>query len=223
MPRAARIVIPGVPHHITQRGNNRQDVFFRDEDRKAYLEILKKQSNKYGMEVQGYCLMTNHVHLIARPDKEESLAQAFGRANFTYTLYFNDRYDRSGHLWQNRYFSCALDSDHFWHALCYLERNPVRAGLVSEAWQYRWSSAAAHVGEVDVSGLVNIEEWNEMSTDIDWRSSLSRAEDKQIAKSLQLSTSRGRPLGDIDFITELENRIGRRLRPLPRGRPLKKK
>jgi len=144
MPRIARIVIPGCPHHITQRGNNRQDVFFVDDDRQRYLAILAAQAERFGLTVQGYCLMTNHVHLIATPREPESLAKAVGRTHWLYTQYVNRLHGRSGHLWQNRFYSCALDEPHFYAAMIYVERNPVRARLVRRAWRYPWSSAAAH-------------------------------------------------------------------------------
>jgi putative transposase len=146
MPRVARIVIPGLPDHITQRGNNRQDVFFVDDDRRTYLALLKEQSERFGLAVVGYCLMGNHVHLIATPSAEGSLARAVGRTHFLYTQYVNRLHGRSGHLWQNRFYSCPLDGPHLWSAMCYVERNPVRAKLGRVAWSYAWSSAAAHTG-----------------------------------------------------------------------------
>ncbi len=100
MPRVARVVVPGVPHHLTQRGNNRQDVFFTDEDRRFYLETLKQHSERFGVEVCGYCLMTNHVHLVVTPAAEDSLAKAIGRTHFQYSQYINRFHGRSGHLWQ---------------------------------------------------------------------------------------------------------------------------
>ena len=144
MPRVARTVITDVPHHIVQRGNNRQDIFFVDEDRQAYLDVLKEQSDKYGLEVTGYCLMSNHIHLVATPKNEDSLAKAVGRAAFIYTQYINRFHKRSGHLWQGRFYSCSLDESHFWQALRYIECNPVRAKICHNPWKYQWSSAAAH-------------------------------------------------------------------------------
>ncbi len=111
MPRVARIVIPGCPHHITQRGNNRQDVFFVDEDRDAYLRMLGEQAERFGVRVEAYCLMSNHVHLVATPRHADSLAKAIGRTHWLYTQYVNRLHGRSGHLWQNRFFSCALSAN----------------------------------------------------------------------------------------------------------------
>ena len=126
MPRSARIVIPDCAHHVTQRGNNRQDVFFVDEDREVYLKYLLDASGRFGLRIEGYCLMTNHVHLVATPYYETSLAEAMKRTNQLYAQYVNRMHRRSGHLWQNRFFSCTLDENHFQRALVYIERNPVR-------------------------------------------------------------------------------------------------
>ena len=129
MPRTARIVVPEVSYHITQRGNNKQDVFFVDDDQRVYLEILKEQSEKYGLQVEGWCLMTNHIHLVALPHGEDSLAKAVGRTHWLYTQYVNRLHGRSGHLWQNRFYSCMLSPMHFLSAMRYIESNPVRAKI----------------------------------------------------------------------------------------------
>ena len=147
MPRVGRIVIPGCAHHVTQRGNNRQDVFFVRDDYRTYLAILGEQSRRYGLQVHAYCLMTNHVHLVATPRSGQSLAKAVGRTHWLYTQTINRLHGRSGHLWQNRFYSCALDGDHYWAAIRYAERNPVRARLHRKAWLYPYSSAAAHVAK----------------------------------------------------------------------------
>ena len=133
MSRVARIVVPGCPHHVTQRGNNGQDVFFVDDDRRVYLCLLGEQSERFGLTIDGYCLMTNHVHLIATPRETDSLAKAVGRTHWRYTQYVNRLHGRHGHLWQNRFYSCALDDVHFWSAMMYVERNAVRAALVRRA------------------------------------------------------------------------------------------
>ena len=125
----------GCGHHITQRGNNRADVFLVDDDRRVYLELLREQAKKYGLEVVGYCLLSNHVHLVAIPHGEEALAQAVGRTHFRYSQYVNRLHGRSGHLWQGRFHSCALDERHFWQALKYVELNSVRARLCRKPWR----------------------------------------------------------------------------------------
>ncbi len=221
MHRVARIVITGCPHHVTQRGNNRQDVFFVDDDRRAYLEILRLQAERYGLTVDGYCLMCNHVHLIVTPQDEQSLAKAVGRTHFLYSQYVNRLHGRSGHLWQNRFYSCALDDEHFWTALAYVERNPVRAGLVRRALRYQWSSAPAHCGQAG-GGLLDMGKWQKLLGGLDWKQSLCELADEQETMRLRLNTNRGRPLGSDGFISRFERALGRRLRPLPIGRPKKK-
>jgi putative transposase len=223
MPRIARIVIPGVPHHITQRGNNRQDVFFVDEDRIIFLRFLKEQSQKFGMRIDGYCLMTNHIHIIATPGKEDSFAKAMGRTNLLYTQYINFMHGRGGHMWQNRYFSCPLGPDYFFKALCYIEQNPVRAKLSRYPWTYRWSSASVHTGRLDEFGMIDKSLWAKRSSGIDWRQVLKdKTESSEIGVSLGVYCRTGRPLGTDKFISKLEVKLGRRLRPLPIGRPKKK-
>jgi len=223
MPRVARIVIPGCPHHVTQRGNNRQEVFFVDDDRRAYLEILREQSERFGLAVSGYCLMTNHVHLIATPAGPESLARAVGRTHWLYTQYVNRLHGRSGHLWQNRFYSCALDEDHFWKAMAYVERNPVRARLVRRPWRWAWSSAAAHCGEAENTGLLDLEAWKDLLAGADWRDVLAERLEEADVAALRRATGWGRPLGSDRFLAKLERALGRRLRPLPVGRPRNRK
>jgi len=206
MARTARIVIPGLAHHITQRGNDRQDVFFTDDDRRMYLEFLRQQCKLCGVKVVAYCLMTNHVHLIAVPEQQDSLSKAMGRMNFRYAQYVNSMHDRSGHLWQNRFYSCPLDSEHL-------------SGIVSKAWEFPWSSAAAHVGGKDQSGLLDLSRWAKRHSPEDWRRRLSLPEDDEFTASIRNVTYRGRPLGSDKFLSEMETLTGRRLRVSPSGRP----
>ena len=133
MARLARVVAVGEPHHLTQRGNNRQQTFFDDHDRQTYCRLLGEQAQRAGIQVLGYCLMTNHVHLVAVPERADSFARGLGRAHYLYARALHERRGGSGHLWQNRFFSCPLDRDHLWTALRYVDLNPVRAGLVEEA------------------------------------------------------------------------------------------
>jgi putative transposase len=223
MPRTARIVIPGIPHHVTQRGNNRQDVFFVDEDRRVYLGLLRASAERWGLQVLGYCLMTNHVHTVAVPTAENSLAKAVGRTHFVYTQYVNRLHGRVGHLWHNRFHSCALDERHLDVAMRYIERNPVRARLCRVAWRYPWSSAAAHAGAAGPPRLLALAAWQERWPAAQWKEALRGAEEPKAVSALRLSTCRGRPLGSDSFVSKLEARLGRRLRPLPIGRPREKR
>ena len=219
MPRIARIVIPDVPYHVTQRGNNRQDVFFTDDDRRFYLETLREQSEKFGLDVLGWCLMTNHVHLVAVPRRPDSLAKAAGRADWLYARAINRLHRRSGHLWQNRFYSCALDETHVVTAMRYVEQNPVRAKACRSAWAYRWSSASAHVTGRDASGLLLLKPWLGDWPPGEWRKMLKEGLEESAVATLRQFTHRGRPLGTDAFLSRMESLIGRRVRPLPVGRP----
>jgi len=223
MPRIARTVVAGCAHHITQRGNNRQAVFFVDDDRQVYLELLKEQADKYGLKIAGYCLMDNHVHLVAIPQAEDSLAHAIGRTHFRYSQYLNRFHQRSGHLWQGRFYSCALDERHFWLAMRYVELNPVRAKLCRRPWRYEWSSAAAHTEERARSELLDLSEWYEQMPGEAWRKELSRMLNDAELAQMRRRTHTGRPLGSDSFLSKLETLLGRRLRALPPGRPKKGK
>jgi len=223
MPRTGRIVVSDVPHHITQRGNNHQEVFFVDDDRCVYLEFLKKQADRFGLEVQGYCLMTNHIHLIATPHSEVSLSKAIGVTHLLYTQYINRMHGRSGHLWQNRFYSCPLDQNHFFKTLRYIECNPVRAKLVRFAWDYPWSTATAHISGKDGTGLINPQQWWDISDGVQWQQILSEAQEQNEIKCIRTGTYCGRPLGSDSFISKIEHYLGHRVRPLPVGRPKRKK
>lgn len=208
-------------HHITQRGNNRQDVFFVEEDRAAYLELLREQCEKHGVRVLGYCLMSNHVHLVVIPAREDSMQLAVGRTHFIYTQQVNRRHGQSGHLWQGRFYSCPMDDAHTVAAMRYVERNPVRAKLARVPWSYRWSSAAAHTGRPDATGLLDLKAWSGLLSGVNWKETLKGGDDKEMLAALRLHTQTGRPLVSDAFLSKLERTLGRRLRPLPVGRPRK--
>ena len=218
MARRPRHAVPGYPHHITQRGNNRQDVFFTDEDRELYLTLLRQHALQYDFEILGYCLMTNHVHLIGIPAGEDSLSKAVGRTHWKFAQVLNRLHGRSGHLWQDRFYSCPMDDAHMVAAMAYVERNPVRAKMVREAWRYRWSSAGAHVGTAE-SGWLEMQRWRKAATGMDWKEMLKRREQDGVGSNLIQHTNRGRPLGSDRFIAKIEALVGTRLRALPVGRP----
>lgn len=204
----------GVPHHIVQRGNRRQPVFFNAGDYRAYLRLLADWCGRERVEVWAYCLMPNHVHLIAKPETERGLARAVGETHRRYTVRVNRREDWRGYLWQGRFSSYPLDEQYLLAAVRYVELNPVRARLVKRPWQYAWSSAKAHVnGRDDVlvrSGpmLERVE---------DWRDYLRMAVYGADADLLKLHERTGRPLGGPGFIDRLEATIGRTLAPRRRG------
>lgn len=218
MPRIPRIVIPDVPHHFTQRGNNRQPVFFSDADRRQYLAFLAEEAAAHHLNIWVYCLMTNHVHLIASPRHELAAARAIGRTHFRYSQYLNRRRDRCGHLWQGRFYSTALDEPHFWAAAAYVERNPVRARLVDKAWQYPWSSAAAHTGRA-TNDLIDLGECRKAAGRTNWQATLAQPQEEEFVTALRSHSRTGRPLGSESFLAWLEAKLGCRVRALPVGRP----
>lgn len=219
MPRIARIVLPGLPHHITQRGNNGQSVFDSDADYQKYLTLLFEQSEKFSLAIEGYSLMPNHVHIIATPDRKDSLAHAVGRTNLIYAQYFNTRHGRSGHLWQSRFYSCAMDEPHFCAAIRYVELNPLRAGIAQIPWQFRWSSAAAHCGIHDDNRRLDFSRWEMSFNGEEWKQFLSAGVDDDMLKKIADATMTGRPFGGEDFVNRMETSLGRPLRPKPVGRP----
>lgn len=222
MARAARAVEVGAPHHVTQRGNARHRVFFTQSDREVYLNLLFDHAARYQMRVWGYCLMSNHVHFVVLPEAEQSLAMAFGRTHSDYARYANLAQRGCGHFWQARFYSCALDSHHAWAALAYVERNPVRAGLVERAEAYRWSTASAHCRMDTLNGRLDLEEWRRYYSGERWREVLrTGVEEEALAERIREATRRGSPLGSEPFIERVSRTLGRDLHPRPRGRPPK--
>ena len=213
MPRFARAIAVGFPHHVTRRGTDRERVFFTNSDREVYLELLRSSARQASLRILAYCLMPNHVHLVAVPDESDSLAAALRRAHGRYANYLNARRGRTGHLWQNRFYSCALAATHLSHALRYVERNPTRAGLAEIVEQYPWSSAAAHLTGRDPREILDMSFWQDRGGAEDWRSLLATPEELLAVRLLQRGTFTGRPIGNADFIDQLETRSERKLRP----------
>lgn len=216
MGRVARVVVPGTPHHVTQRGNRRAQVFEAGEDYETYLRMLKKYATQHGLAVWAYCLMPNHIHIVAVPEREKSLAAALRDAHTAYALYFNARTSQIGHVWQGRFYSTPMDDEHLWTAVRYVEQNPIRAKLVDVAASYPWSSAAAHCGfrtdpllarGFPPPGIIE-----------DWETWLAMEEPAAQTERIRRNTNTGRPCGSDDFVAHLERQLGRRLRPQKRGR-----
>jgi putative transposase len=195
---------------------DRCETFSIDEDRLTYLRLVRENLRETGVQLLGWCLMTNHVHLVALPAREDSLSILLRRVHGRYAQYYNARSGRCGHLWQNRFFACALGASHLWAALAYVERNPVRAGIVERAADYPWSSAAAHLTGTDGYGVLDMEGWQREGP-TDWKVHLNIEDPEQIA-TLRTCTYAGRPFGDKNFVTELGERFGRQW---TRGRPRK--
>jgi len=219
MPRIARMVIPGLPYHITQRGNRGEAVFFSDNDRRRYLSWLRDYSERYGLDVMGYCLMTNHVHLVGEPQSPDSLALTLRSLNMRHSQAINTERGWSGHLWQGRFFSTALDDPHLWAAVRYVERNPVRAGMVDRAEEHPWSSAAFHLG-LRADRIIRTD--TQWGAEIDeWSAFLGESEDAEVIRTLRDRTRLGFPCGDEDFVERVSKMLGRTLVLRGRGRPRK--
>ncbi len=214
-------MIPGVAHHITQRGNYRQTVFHRNEDRRFYMTLLAEFLPHYGISLQAYCLMPNHVHLIATPHDANGLSRALQRVHSEYARALHMRLRRTGHLWQARFHSVAMDEKHFWAAMLYVERNPVRAGLVEQAGDWAWSSARAHLG-LTPNPILDMIEWRTRWNSSSWNSWLSNCPaDAELEARIRVATLSGLPLGAEEFRQDLQARFGIQTGPRRPGRPRK--
>jgi len=216
MARLARIVIPRMPHHITQRGNRRQQTFFCEDDYIAYLQLMREWCGKQGVEIWAYCLMPNHVHLIAVPKSEDGLRRAIGEAHRRYTRRVNFREGWRGHLWQERFASFVLDEPYLLAAARYVELNPVRAKLAAAPADYRWSSARAHLKGKD-DGLVRVSPLLDIAGS--WRRLLASVVSEEELKQFRSHERTGRVLGDDKLLRRLETKLApilRRQKPGPK-------
>jgi putative transposase len=215
MTRLARMVVPGLPHHVTQRGNRREAIFFEDGDQEIYCDMLAEQLRKSDVEVWAYCLLPNHVHLILKPRQADGMGRALGEAHRRYTNFANARGRWTGQLFQSRFASVAMDESHLRATVSYVSLNPVRARLVSRAEEWSWSSVRAHLaGEDDslVSVRPVLDRWPNFKD-------LLLQDDDETFSALRKAEGIGRPLGTADFVNELERRLGR---PIARRAPGRK-
>jgi len=209
MSRIARVVVPHYPHHVVQIGNRRQNVFFSDTDKELYLSLLTQNALKARVEVWGYCLMDNHIHIIAVPRHSNSLSMGIGGTHRQYTSAINNREGWKGYLWHGRFMSYVLGEKHLYAAMRYVERNPVRAGIVKRAEDYPWSSARSHVGLARNELLSD----NFLLSDVDdWSSFINKDEDAANSTQFSKHAKTGRPLGDDRFLGELEIITGRTIK-----------
>lgn len=218
MPRQERIIIPQEAHHITQRGNYRQEIFEDDDDFKQYLTWLKEYAEKCNIDILAYCLMTNHVHIIGVPKDKESFGKVFNGLSMRYSQYINRKRKLLGHVWQGRYFSCVLDEKYLYRAIRYVEQNPVRAKMVKDAWDYKWSSARMHTGE-GTDATIPLKKVFNMNAG-EWKRYL-KERDEEANKEIRIKTKRGLVVGTEAFIKKLEKRLNRSLKCLAPGRPRK--
>jgi len=218
MSRLSRVVAVGVAHHITQRGTDHQAIFLSPGGQDVYLALLQEHAEQQHLRILGYCLMTNHVHLLAIPERPESLANALRNTHGRFAQYANALQSRTGHFWQNRFYSCPVEDCQTGRVMAYIELNPVRAGMVSSAREYRWSSAAVHLGmRTETRGLLDLKWWDDRWSRQDWSSVLGAASCDE--ESVRVATHTGRPIGSSQFIADLEHRLGRRLQRKSGGRP----
>jgi len=213
MARMARVVIPNYPHHVTQRGNRRQQTFFSETDYQTYLNLLAKAKRKANIEVWAYCLMPSHVHLVVVPEHKDSLSAFFSDAHRRYARLINDREGWCGHLWQERFHSFVMDERYLLTTVRYTELNPVRAGLCDRPELWKWSSVHAHLKRKD-DALVNV---NPMLQRIgDWPKYLQTSDSDSQLATIRKHAKTGRPIGSKDFLSGLEQLTGR---SLSKGKP----
>jgi putative transposase len=217
MPRPHRAVFPGVPHHVTQRGNHRERVFHAAGDPEAYLDLLHAYARRLGLAIHAYCLMPNHVHLVVTPSTLESMHRTLQAVHSQFAQRVNRMRAVVGHLWQGRYHASALDANHFLNAVRYVERNPVEASLVTRAEDYQWSSAAGHCGMRTDPLIEPASSTNVLRGIADWSSWLSLGVQDDCRKLLRRNERRGLPCGSESFVEQLGRIAGRDLRYHPHG------
>ena len=185
----------------------------------VYLDLLRQAVREHELSVVGYCLMSNHVHVVVIPRRQEALAEAFHHVHGRFASFWNVAHASSGHVWQGRFYSCPMDPGHLWTALRYAELNPVRAGMVAEAAAWPWSSAAAHCGTADPDACLEMSLWRKAWSEASWKSFLQQGETESELFALRRATHTGRPLGEAEFVETLELKTLRRLTPQKGGRP----
>ena len=215
MPKFRRLVVPGYPHHVTQRGVRKQTTFFDERDYRTYLSSATALLQTHPVEILAYCLMPNHIHAVVIPQRQDSLSGFFGKLHQHYATVTNLRYEWAGHLWQNRFFSVVMDERHTMTALRYVERNPVRSGLVKSPQDWPWSSARGNLGLRDDPLIPDRPALRIVK---DWHKYLSAPENDLDLRKLRRETGTGRPSGTDQFIARMELLTGRQLRKRSAGR-----
>jgi putative transposase len=223
MPRCARVVFPGVPHHVTQRGNNKQQVFYCRGDGVRYLDLLRDHAARQGVEIIAYCLMPNHIHLVIVPARPDGLHALLKPVHGQFAQRINRMRVQTGHLWQGRYFSSPLDSSYFVNAVRYVELNPVRAKLAARAEDYSWSSAAAHCGLARDPVVGRTPSFQELAGIKDWSGWLAEGLPSDVMTEIRRNVTQNLPCGSEEFIRHLEDAAGRQLRYRTPGRQPKPK
>jgi putative transposase len=218
--RSPRLLVPGYPHHVTERGVRKEPTFYDDSDRLVYIRVLRDACHDKNVQIWAYALMTNHIHLVAVPTTATGLSEALRDAHTSYTMYFNVKYGFKGHAWEARPSIFLMETNHLWNAVRYVELNPVRARMVVRAEHYAWSSAAAHCGlredpllsaDCPLQGV--IDNWSE------W---LGAGQSEHELKQFREHAAKEKALGSVEFVRKLEAETGRKLLPRKVGRPAKK-
>ncbi len=219
MARQARVTLANTPHHISQRGNRGESVFFERKDFETYRALMAEQCATYRIQIWAYCLLPNQIHLIAQPQKPDDLARAVGEAHRRYTRYINEKKEWRGHLFQDRFYSYAMDDGALIDAAHFIETLPVTAGIAPKPGQYLWSSAKAHLQDRADELLSPYKLLLERTPD--WESFLSMPLPRKIMDTITQHLQTGRPRGDLSFLDMIEGQLGKRVRALPVGRPRK--
>ena len=214
MARIARVVVPGLPHHVTQRGNRREPVFFAPDDYRLYRRLIAAAARRADAAVWAYCLMPNHVHLIVTPADADGLRATFAEAHRRYTGTINARFGWTGHLFQGRFGAVAMDEAHLFAAVRYIAFNPVAAGLAERAEDWPWSSVRAQLAGHD-DELAKVAPLQALVPD--FAGFLGAGPDPAAGTRIARAPAIGRPLGASEWIAALERRLGRPLRPRKRG------
>lgn len=226
MARLPRLTVPGYPHHVIQRGNNRQAIFAAAEDYGVLLDLLSENAAKFGVALHAYVLMSNHFHLLATPDSTEALPLMMQSVGRRYVRYFNDRQGRSGTLWEGRYRSTLIQTERYLLAcMAYIDLNPVRAGLVAEAREYPWSSHRHYVGlQMDKHVAPHALIWELGNTPFAREAAYADLVRAGLSadqhKALTQSVLNGWALGEPDFVADLQKRTARRVSKAQAGRPV---
>ena len=219
MPRIARTVVAGVPHHVYQRALPGKKAFLTAQDYQTYLELLKEKAALHKVDILAYCLLPDGVHVVAVPHDKRGLAGTMSRTHFNYVQYLNRRRGRSGQLWRNRFLSCAVEKRALETVVQYVEWRPVGEGLARKAEKYAWSSAAAHAGGRDKSGVLARKVWPGKKKLARWGQRLGKPLDKKLQRQIRTRTQTGLPFGSAAFIKSLERKLRRVLHARPVGRP----
>jgi putative transposase len=229
MGRLPRAIADGLVYHALNRGNNRAAVFADDDDHLAFLQALAATQQRYPFRLLGYCLMTNHFHLLLRPEPRRSISRILQSLTVAHTWRYHRRHRTSGHVWQGRFKSPVIEDDgHLLVVLRYIEANPLRARMVTDPAEYRWSSYQRHGMGVDDPLLSDFPEWEELGrTEAErrkrWRGKVRAEQKESELAEVRRSLRSGRPFGSPEWTDRIAERLGIDLSPRPRGRPPKEK